>query len=250
MNRLGFASLGELRAAMGRWGAVGADLLMSHFVSSEEPGKPLNAAQIARSRPRGRPSRLAGLARQFVRYVPRAPPLYDLARPGYALYGGNPTPGSPNPMRPVVNWRSRSSRRAGSRRARPAATTPMDRAAAHAARHPARGLRRRLAARRRRDRRPRRGGGRHRRPPLHARRAHVDGPVHRRRHRSAGGAGATRDPREFFGAKSRSTNSHAHRHDRLSRADKPRAPLSAKIHRLGGTPKAGRAFSLRAGALQ
>ncbi len=30
------------------------------------------------------------------------PPRYDLTRPGYALYGGNPTPGRPNPMRPVV----------------------------------------------------------------------------------------------------------------------------------------------------
>jgi alanine racemase len=29
-------------------------------------------------------------------------PIYELARPGYALYGGNPTPGRPNPMRPVV----------------------------------------------------------------------------------------------------------------------------------------------------
>jgi alanine racemase len=29
-------------------------------------------------------------------------PIYDLARPGYALYGGNPTPGRPNPMRSVV----------------------------------------------------------------------------------------------------------------------------------------------------
>ena len=29
-------------------------------------------------------------------------PVYDLARPGYAVYGGNPTPGRLNPMRPVV----------------------------------------------------------------------------------------------------------------------------------------------------
>ena len=29
-------------------------------------------------------------------------PVYDLARAGYALYGGNPTPGRLNPMRPVV----------------------------------------------------------------------------------------------------------------------------------------------------
>ena len=31
-----------------------------------------------------------------------ANPLYDLVRPGYALYGGNPVPGQPNPMKPVV----------------------------------------------------------------------------------------------------------------------------------------------------
>lgn len=31
-----------------------------------------------------------------------ANPLYDLVRPGYALYGGNPAPGRPNPMRPVI----------------------------------------------------------------------------------------------------------------------------------------------------
>jgi alanine racemase len=30
------------------------------------------------------------------------PPLYELVRPGYALYGGNPVPGRANPMRPVI----------------------------------------------------------------------------------------------------------------------------------------------------
>jgi alanine racemase len=34
-------------------------------------------------------------------------PLYDLVRPGYALYGGNPVPGRPNPMRPVVKLEAR-----------------------------------------------------------------------------------------------------------------------------------------------
>lgn len=33
-------------------------------------------------------------------------PLGDLVRPGYALYGGNPVPGRPNPMRPVVRLES------------------------------------------------------------------------------------------------------------------------------------------------
>jgi alanine racemase len=32
----------------------------------------------------------------------KARPLFDLVRPGYALYGGNPTPAAANPMRPVV----------------------------------------------------------------------------------------------------------------------------------------------------
>jgi alanine racemase len=31
----------------------------------------------------------------------------DLVRPGYALYGGNPTPDRPNPMRPVVRLEAR-----------------------------------------------------------------------------------------------------------------------------------------------
>src|SRR5690606_33751397 len=32
---------------------------------------------------------------------------YNLARPGYALWGGNPTPGRPNPMRDVVRLEGR-----------------------------------------------------------------------------------------------------------------------------------------------
>ncbi len=47
------------------------------------------------------PGRLASIANSsaiFLDFIP----LYDLVRPGYALYGGNPTPGRPNPMRPVV----------------------------------------------------------------------------------------------------------------------------------------------------
>ena len=104
MNRLGFASLEDLRAATARHGGTcGADLLMSHFVSSEEPGNPLNAAQIARfEQARAAfPSLAASLANSSGLFLgPR--PAYDLARPGYALYGGNPTPGALNPMKTVV----------------------------------------------------------------------------------------------------------------------------------------------------
>jgi alanine racemase len=104
MNRLGFESLASLQAAMERHGArSGADLLISHFVSSEVPEDPLNRAQIerfeaARATFPHLPASLANSSGVFLKSCP----VYDLARPGYALYGGNPTPGRLNPMRPVV----------------------------------------------------------------------------------------------------------------------------------------------------
>jgi alanine racemase len=104
MNRLGFESLPRLRAAVERHGAAsGADLLMSHFVSSEIPGDPLNQAQIERfeAARAAFPGLVASLANSSGMFLD-PPPIYDLARPGYALYGGNPTPGRPNPMRAVV----------------------------------------------------------------------------------------------------------------------------------------------------
>jgi alanine racemase len=104
MNRLGFESLARLQAAMETHGASsGADLLISHFVSSEIPGDPINPAQIelfeaARAAFPHLPASLANSSGMFLDPAP----IYDLGRPGYALYGGNPTPGRPNPMRPVV----------------------------------------------------------------------------------------------------------------------------------------------------
>jgi len=105
MNRLGFPSLAALKSALARVDpkGLGVDLLMSHFVSAEEPDNPLNAIQIARfdearAAFRGIPASLANSSGTFL----NARPAYDLIRPGYALYGGNPTPGAPNPMKPVV----------------------------------------------------------------------------------------------------------------------------------------------------
>ncbi len=104
MNRLGFESLPRLLAAMETQGsASGADLLMSHFVSSEFPDDAINAAQIERfeTARAAFPGLAASLANSSGMFLdPR--PIHDLARPGYALYGGNPTPGRSNPMRPVV----------------------------------------------------------------------------------------------------------------------------------------------------
>jgi alanine racemase len=104
MNRLGFESLAQLRTAMETHGsASGADLLMSHFISSEFPDDPINLTQVERfgAAHAAFPSLPASLANSSGMFLADRP-IYDLARPGYALYGGNPTPGGPNPMRPVV----------------------------------------------------------------------------------------------------------------------------------------------------
>ena len=104
MNWLGFESLMSLKAAMEAQGAAsGADLLISHFVSSEVAHDPINQAQIelfeaARA---AFPQLAASIANSSGMFL-KPSPVYDLARPGYALYGGNPTPGRLNPMQPVV----------------------------------------------------------------------------------------------------------------------------------------------------
>jgi alanine racemase len=106
MNRLGL-SMQEAQALsmVNDWDGIGFDLLMSHFVSSEERDSPINTAQIEKF------MTLAGwfgnriprksLANSSAHFLPDAP-KFDMTRAGYAMYGGNPTPGRPNPMRPVV----------------------------------------------------------------------------------------------------------------------------------------------------
>ncbi len=103
MRRLGFASLAELQASVERHGLAGADLLMSHFVSAEAADDPLNAIQIARfaAARAAFPELPTSLTNSSGLFLPEAA-NYDVARPGFALYGGNPTPGRDNPMQPVV----------------------------------------------------------------------------------------------------------------------------------------------------
>ncbi|MBV9053805.1 MAG: alanine racemase [Hyphomicrobiales bacterium] len=106
MNRLGlslaeFASLmsASSKAALG----FAPSLVMSHFVMADNPDHPLNARQIrdfaqARALCPDIPASLANSSGIFLARDAR----HDLARPGYALFGGNPTPGRENPMRDVV----------------------------------------------------------------------------------------------------------------------------------------------------
>ncbi|MFH6784018.1 MULTISPECIES: alanine racemase [Methylobacterium] len=103
MNRLGFA-VPEALALAGDpvMAEAGFDLLMSHLVSAEVEHDPLTdrqAAAFARVRA-AYPGLRASLANSSGDFL--ASCRADLARPGYALYGGNPRPGHDNPMRPVM----------------------------------------------------------------------------------------------------------------------------------------------------
>ena len=102
MNRLGLAAA-DAHAALQALAAPPA-LIMSHFTSSEDQASPDNSGQIERfARVRAMiPNIPASLCNSSGIYLP-SQPWADLARPGYALYGGNPTPGRPNPMAPVVS---------------------------------------------------------------------------------------------------------------------------------------------------
>lgn len=83
----------------------GITLLMSHLACADTPEHPLNAAQIRtfteiRSLFRGIPASLANSSGIFLGDSAHC----DLARPGAALYGVNPTPGRLNPMQGVVEF--------------------------------------------------------------------------------------------------------------------------------------------------
>jgi alanine racemase len=106
MSRLGLDAKEQARLAEDRARMDGLRLLhvMTHLACADEPGHPMNAAQR---------TRFANAAARIAPDVPRSVanssgiflgPDYrsDLARPGCALYGINPTPGAPNPMRQVL----------------------------------------------------------------------------------------------------------------------------------------------------
>jgi alanine racemase len=102
MNRLGLGTADLAGLASAR-PAFPISLLMSHFASSEVTDDPLNQKQMERfaSTRAAFPDVAGSLANSSGLFLPQRP-FHDLVRPGYALYGGNPTPGAPNPMRAVV----------------------------------------------------------------------------------------------------------------------------------------------------
>ncbi len=86
----------------------GIALLLSHLACAELPDHPLNAIQLKMFRElrtlyAGIPASLANSSAIFLGDAAH----FDLARPGAALYGINPTPGRPNPMKSVVELTGR-----------------------------------------------------------------------------------------------------------------------------------------------
>jgi alanine racemase len=108
MSRLGLDAreLAVLAQDHGRLAGIDVRYVMSHYVSSEIPDDPLNAMQrdrftAGRARLPAAPGSLANSSGVFLGFA------CDLARPGSALYGVNPTPAAANPMRPVVTLSAR-----------------------------------------------------------------------------------------------------------------------------------------------
>jgi alanine racemase len=109
MNRLGI-SVEEAAALALRLQSEnhGITLLMSHLACAEIVGHPLNASQIRMFRElrmlyHGVPASLANSSGIFLDDTAH----FDMARPGAALYGINPTLGRVNPMRGVVELTGR-----------------------------------------------------------------------------------------------------------------------------------------------
>lgn len=110
MNRLGLApaEVERLAAEPDRLDGVAPRYVATHLASADEPSDPANEAQLARfkaacARLPPAPRSLANSGGIFL--GPRF--TSDLARPGAALYGINPTPDPVNPMRDCVRLRAR-----------------------------------------------------------------------------------------------------------------------------------------------
>jgi alanine racemase len=103
MNRLGLRPEEAKALALRPRSKPLFSLVMSHYACADEQGHPMTARQLATFRELaalfpGVPASLSNSAGLFLGREAQ----FDLARPGYALYGGNPTPWTQNPMRPVV----------------------------------------------------------------------------------------------------------------------------------------------------
>jgi alanine racemase len=106
MSRLGLApsEVDAITADPTSLDGIDLKLVMSHLACADEPDSPANALQLhnfeaLRAKLPSAPASLANSSGIFL----GGGFHFDLARPGAALYGVNPTPGKPNPMRQAVS---------------------------------------------------------------------------------------------------------------------------------------------------
>ena len=110
MSRLGLDpdELERLAAEPGRLDGLAVALIMTHLVSAETPEAPINTLQRRRfaeacAKLPAAPHSIANSSGIFLGEAFGS----DLGRPGAALYGINPQPGQPNPMRQVLRLEAR-----------------------------------------------------------------------------------------------------------------------------------------------
>lgn len=106
MNRLGLGAdeIETLTADLSVLDGLDIQIVMSHFACADEKDHWLNQEQAKRF------AEIAGRFPLVQKSLCNSSGLfrdkawhYDLVRPGYALYGGNPTPETDNPVCPVVS---------------------------------------------------------------------------------------------------------------------------------------------------
>ncbi|TPK93616.1 MULTISPECIES: alanine racemase [unclassified Mesorhizobium] len=110
MARLGMApaEVEAMAAEAGAFDGIDIRLVMSHLARADEPQQAANEKQrqeferLRKILPAA-PASLANSSGIFLGLAYH----YDLARPGAALYGVNPTPHDPNPMLPVIRLQAK-----------------------------------------------------------------------------------------------------------------------------------------------
>jgi alanine racemase len=110
MSRLGMppAELAAIEANPTLLAGIDIKILLSHLISSELPNSETNRDQLQRFNALREkfPAAKTSLANSSGMFLGQ-PFHSDLARPGAALYGLNPTPHAANPMRPVLRLTAR-----------------------------------------------------------------------------------------------------------------------------------------------
>jgi alanine racemase len=110
MNRLGLSAdeVDQVAAARDLWQTLTLSLVMSHLACADEPNHPKTETQRQTfDQLRAKlPGALASLANSAGILLGRAY-VYDVVRPGIALYGGKPSQQGENPFAPVVHLKGR-----------------------------------------------------------------------------------------------------------------------------------------------